>query len=158
MMDDYNLGNMPVYDLRDNPIDHAKYPPYPPDEPAARPDKKAVQQMVGDAILHTGGVLGVMGGLRDIFKSEEDVTRGIILHLSSADFCSATVKAELIIQKGCDVDAVLEEASANVANVLQKRARLGIEDVRLTLAEEMTPEEFEERCTAQNAGPAPQDV
>lgn len=107
-----------------------------------------VKQLVGGAISRTAGILAMYSGVVDMFKQNQDVSRGVTVKLLPLEK-QVKVKAGVIVDAAYNVDDVLDQAKRNVAATLAEETGLELTDVEVTAEKTMTRAEFDERCDAE---------
>lgn len=109
-----------------------------------------VKEIVGEAVSDVDGVLALKGGLADIFKKDEDLTRGITVSVDEADG-TVKVSARLIIDAAYTSAEVIREATELIASALQHEAGLDIRKIDIEVAESLSGAEFLERYNEDRA-------
>lgn len=107
---------------------------------------ETIKQVVGRAIARVHGVLGLKGGITDIFKSDEDLTRGISVHTSGEN--RITVSAKVIAELGYSEAELLIELTAAINTAMQNELGLAPEEIDIEITNALTREEFEEKYGA----------
>ena len=105
-----------------------------------RIDEKVVSQLVGEAIAGVAGVLGLKGGLTDIFKKDDDLTRGVTVE--ALDDNKAKVSVRLIADDDHNAGEVITGVAAAITGALQRQAGLQPATVEIELAEGPPRKEF----------------
>lgn len=119
------------------------------DDDAPAPDNKDIQEVVGEAISGVDGVLALKGGLTDIFKKDEDLTRGISVHVDSEN--NVNVKAKVISDADYSADAVAQQATEAINDCIRENLGLTVGTVEIDVADTMTRGEFFEKYDAERA-------
>ena len=112
-------------------------------------DNKDIQQAVGRAIAGEDGVLGLKGRLTDIFKRDEDLTRGIVVH--RMDGRQVAVSAKVIAEAGYDASDLLQRLADSITFVLEDELGLIANTVDVQIAETMTRAGFYEKYDPERA-------
>lgn len=146
-MDESNYGNR--YDPNAGLVYSEEiFATYDPVEDA-KMDNKVLKQMVGDAIRGVDGVLALKGGLTDIFKRDEDLTRGITVHQSNDG--KVRVSAKVIAESGYDSAQLIQQLTDRITQAMQSQAGLQPEKVEVEIADKMTQAEFYDKYDADRA-------
>lgn len=98
---------------------------------------------IGQSIAQINGVLGLKGGLTDIFKSGDDVTRGITISLRSNNLVEITAK--LITDTVQNTNELLKLIVSAVTHTLQQDFGMQTGRIDIDFAEQMTHQDFEEK-------------
>lgn len=104
-------------------------------------DKKLVKRMIGETIAETTGVLGVKGGLTDVLKKNDDVTKGIFIHIT--DDNTISVKVKVITEVGSNMPNIVNTTTEKVTHLLQKTVGLKVKSMDMEVADTMTREAYE---------------
>ena len=108
-----------------------------------RIDEKAVKKMAGEAIYKADGVLGVAGGITDVLKSGDDITKGITVSLGAGN--KVSVSARLVMEYGKNVPDVIQNVSDALRDTLSTMASLEVDALNLEVADIMTEREYAEK-------------
>ncbi len=102
---------------------------------------KEIKEIVGEALSEVDGVLALKSGLTDIFKKDDDLTRGISVGINQDD---ATVKvgAKLIADSAFSSPEIISEATELVAEALRHEAGLEMKEIDIDVAESMSWDAF----------------
>lgn len=115
------------------------------------PENKDIKRVVGAAIAAVPGVLGLKGGLSDLFKKDDDLTRGISVHFYGGE--NVRIKAKVIAEKGYNEETLAGDVRESIRLALAAELALTADRVSIEIADTMTPEEFCDKC---DAGQPPQ--
>ena len=105
-------------------------------------DDKAIKKMAGEAISQVDGVLGVEGGLTDMLKSGDDVTKGLSVTMSD-DGQKAQVSAKIITEYGKNIPDIVSGVQAKVQDALRSMAGLATDKVEVEVTDTMTREDYQ---------------
>ena len=104
-------------------------------------DDKAIKRLAGEAISQVDGVLGVDGGLTDVLKASDDVTKGLSITLSE-DGKNVQVSAKIITEYGKNIPGIVTNVQDKIRDALQNMAGLTVEKVEVEVTDTMTPDEY----------------
>lgn len=113
------------------------------------PDTKDIKEVVGSAISGIPGVLALKGGLADIFKAGEDLTRGVSVRKSEDG--RVAVKVKVIAESGYEHDQLIQRMTEAITDDLQTQMGLYAAPVEVEVAETMTQNEFFDKYDADRA-------
>lgn len=91
-------------------------------------EEDAIKSITGQAICHVDGVLGLKGTLGDVFKRDNDITRGITVFVNDAE---TEIKARIIVDAAYNQKQVAEAVQQSILRALYEGA--GIQLVQLTV-------------------------
>lgn len=100
-----------------------------------------VKEIVGECLSEVDGVLALKGGLSDVFKKDEDLTRGISVSVDEAD-CTVKVAAKLITDASFSNAEVISKATELIASTLLHEAGLDIRKIEIDVAESLSFSDF----------------
>lgn len=104
-------------------------------------DDKAVKKLVGEAVNGVDGVLDVTGGLSDLLKGDDDVTRGVSVTVSTDN--RAQVQVRIITEYGKNIPAIVDAVVNRVNESLHNIGGLNVEKVDVEITDTMTREQYE---------------
>ena len=107
-------------------------------------DERAIKKIAGEAISGVDGVLGLAGGLTDVLKSSDDVTKGLAITTSS-DGASAEVSAKIVTEYGKNIPDIVSQVQGNITKALQEMAGLTVDKVEVEVTDTMTADEYQEK-------------
>lgn len=110
--------------------------------------KNRIEQAVGASIKDIPGLLALKSGLGDLFKRDEDLSRGIAVTETDT---GARVKIKVIAETGYDPSALIREMTDRITLALRDKMGLVTDKLEVEIADTMTPEEFQENCKAERA-------
>ena len=110
------------------------------------PTNREIKAVVGEAISEVPGVLALKGRIIDIFKDDDDLTRGISVYETGIG--RVEVNARVIADKSCDDGGLIRKMTDAVAEGLRARLGLEVSEVNIEIAEAMSPDDFLERYGA----------
>ena len=113
---------------------------YTPAPSNARIDDKVVKKLVGEAVFQVDGVLDAKDGLTDMFKSDDDMTRGITVSIS--DEHSATICAKIVTETGKNIPDIVNNITKADTETLQANAGIAVKDLEVEVTDTMTKEEY----------------
>lgn len=105
----------------------------------------AIKTISGEAICHVEGVLGLMGGVTDIFKRDEDLRRGISVNWNKN---GCEVSARIIGDDAYDTKKTLIAVRHSITHALQEGAGMENIELDLSMADSMEKSEFIEKYGA----------
>lgn len=121
---------------------------YIPERYDPDPDLKDIKTVVGEAIGSVPGVLALKGGLTDIFKKGEDLTRGISVQKEDGH---VNVSAKVITDSNYDNQELIQQMTDAITDNLQMQMGLIADDIYVEIAETMTESEFYKKYDADRA-------
>lgn len=151
-MDNYNLDNPLVTRPESEEYLYAEEGMYDTGYDAgydASPDTKDIKEVVGQAISGIPGVLGLKGKLSDIFKKDEDLTRGISAR--KAGDGRVSVSARVIADSGYNSGMLIDDMTEAITYALQAQLGLVADKIEIDIAETMTEAEFYDKYDADRA-------
>lgn len=107
-------------------------------------DDKAIRKMAGEAVMSVDGVLGIGGGIVNMFKKDDDVSTGVSVDLSD-DNKKAKVNAKIITEYGKNIPEIVEKITSTVAEALHGMAGITTEEVNVEVADSLTREQYKEK-------------
>lgn len=113
------------------------------------PDTRDIKECVGAAISSVPGVLALKGGLTDMFKKDEDLTRGITV--TRGNGYRVSVKAKVIAEAGYDEVALIQQMTRAITDDLRTQMALTADKVDIEIADTMTEIEFFDKYDADRA-------
>lgn len=116
---------------------------FTPAPDTAKIDAKVVKKMVGEALSSIDGILDVKDSVIDVFKNEDDLTRGVAVSLT--DDQQATVNAKIITETGKNIPNIVNSATDAITKALQNTAGLKPKDICIEVTDTMTKEQFDNR-------------
>lgn len=108
-------------------------------------DDKAIKKMTGEAVAQVDGVLGLEGGLTDMLKSSDDVTKGLTVTLGE-EGKTAKVSAKIITEYGKNIPEIVMNVQNQVQQTLMSMAGLTVEKVEVEVTDTMTPEDYQAKA------------
>ena len=113
------------------------------------PASDGIKEVVGAAISGIPGVLALKGGLTDIFKANEDLTRGVSAKKSDGGHVS--IGAKVIAESGYDEADLVQQVTEAIADELQAQLGLIADKVEIDVTETLSREEFYDKYDADRA-------
>lgn len=113
---------------------------YTPAPETLKIDDKVIKKMVGEALASVDGILGAKDNLADMFKSDEDPTRGITI--STTNHHEVEVTAKIFAESGKNIPQMINAATAAITDKLQNTAGLKINGICVEVVDTMTAEEY----------------
>lgn len=107
-------------------------------------DEKVVKKLVGEAIAGIDGVLDKKDTLSDLFKSDDDVTRGLTLDINN-ERKEVSVAARVVVESVKNIPDIVNAATKAVTKVIQQTTGLAVKDICIEVADTLTKEEYEAR-------------
>lgn len=104
-------------------------------------DSEQVQCAVGEVLAAMPAVLGLKGGLTDIFKDDDDLRRGISVQVTA--YNDAKITAKLITDETYSTADVLAQATAKITEMLKSQFGLGLQKLDVQVAQSMSRAAFE---------------
>ena len=127
---------------------------FTPAPETAKIDTKVVKKLVGEAIYKVDGVLDAKDSMADLFKSEEDLTRGI--NVTVSDDQRVEVHAKIVVETGKNIPDIVNEATKAATDTLQNNAGLQVKDICIEVADTMAKDEFRQEYADASAAAAVQ--
>lgn len=113
-------------------------------------DDRAIKKMAGEAISKVEGVLSVEGGLTDLLKPSDDLTKGIAVVMSE-DGKGVQVSTKLVTEYGKNIPTIVRQVQDAVEKTLREMAGLVVEKVDVEITDTMSRKEYEAK-TAKSSG------
>lgn len=110
------------------------------------PSNESVKEVAGKALAKVDGILGLKSGFTDIFKADEDLTRGISVHVYDDE--SVNLSAKVIAELGHNSANLINDATAAVTSAVQSQLGLAPEKINIEIADTLTRAEFDEKYGA----------
>lgn len=110
---------------------------------------KDIKEIVGRQISTVDGVLGLKGGLTDVFKADEDLTRGISVSVNRDG--KVKVSAKVILADYANAADVIAQITQSVTDALQNEVGLRPEKVDIEVADTMSREAFYDKYSMERA-------
>lgn len=108
-------------------------------------DDKVVKKLAGEALAAIDGVLGLKGGLTDVLKDPDDVTRG--LSVTADDSQNVELSAKIIAETGKNIPDIIGKATADITAAVQNETGLKVKNVCIEVADTMTAEEYRQQAS-----------
>lgn len=102
----------------------------------------AIKTITGEAICHVPGVLGLKGGLSDVFKRDEDLRRGISVSRNKTGY---EVSAHVIGDAAYDTEEILVAVRISITHALQEGAGMENIELSLSMVDSMSKSDFIEK-------------
>lgn len=102
----------------------------------------AIKTITGEAICHVNGVLGLKGGLTDIFKRDEDLRRGILVSRNENGY---VVSARIIGDEAYDTEEILVAVRCSITHALREGAGMENTELSLIMDDSMSKSKFIEK-------------
>ena len=115
----------------------------------ADPDTKDIKEAVGEAVSGIPGVLALKGGLTDIFKKDEDLTRGVSVRVNDDDRVEVSVK--VIAETGYNEADLIRQMTDAITDDLQMELGMVADRVDVKVAQTMSRDEFLDKYDADRA-------
>lgn len=102
----------------------------------------AVKRITGEAICHTEGVLGLKGGLTDVFKRDEDLRRGVHISMDGPVY---VINVNIIGEWGENEQALAAEVQGDIEKALRDGAGMQNTEVHVNIDSMLTKKDFIEK-------------
>ena len=100
----------------------------------------AIAKIVGEAICHVEGVLGLKSHLGDVFKRSDDIARGVVVNRDGN--YQYTISARLITDENYIPAKVVDEVKDAITYSLKQGAGLSVYEPDIEVAGAMSSEDF----------------
>lgn len=113
---------------------------YTPAPETMKMDDKVIKKMIGEALAGVDGILGAKDNITDMFKSDDDPTRGITI--STTHHHEVEVTAKVFAESGKSIPEMINAATAAITDKLQNVAGLKVNGICVEVVDTMTAEEY----------------
>ncbi len=106
-------------------------------------EKESIKRMVGGALHEIPAVLAVKSYLGDIFKKNDDITKGIVVHKTSEGRIGVALR--VVGDKDTDTEHLIRQMTNAITGVLQMEPGVEVGALSIQIVHTMSQAEFYEK-------------